>query len=161
MIDTSKLMPTIFSNVSGIQVIDYLPSGEAFNSVHFIERILPSIAVIPARDDAVRRKKVFVCCMDNSPIHQSKAIMDEMANIPVQLAPHRPYSPYLAPSDFVLFGCLKVKMIGQEFDSPEDLIAWNQATVETIPNRVLEYVFEKWIQQVQQYIDHKASYFSE
>jgi hypothetical protein len=47
-------MVTIFWNVSGIQVIDYLSSGESFNSAHFIEQILPSIADLPARHDAVR-----------------------------------------------------------------------------------------------------------
>jgi hypothetical protein len=63
-------MVTIFWNVSGIQLIDYLSSGESFNSAHFIEQILRSIADLPARHDAVRQKKVFVFHMDNSPIHK-------------------------------------------------------------------------------------------
>jgi hypothetical protein len=48
--------------------------------------------------------------------------MDEMANIPVQLAPHPLYSPDLAASDLFLFEYLKEKMIGHEFDSLKDLI---------------------------------------
>jgi hypothetical protein len=53
LINTSKLMITIFWDVSGIHVIDYVPSGESFNSALFIERILPTIAVLPARHAAV------------------------------------------------------------------------------------------------------------
>jgi hypothetical protein len=90
LIDTSEHMVTIFWSASGIQVIHFLPSGEPFNSGHFIERILPNSVGLPARHDAVRQKKAFVLHMDNSPIHKSKAVMDEMATIPVQLAPH-PY----------------------------------------------------------------------
>jgi hypothetical protein len=41
-------MVTIFWNVSGIHVIDYLPSGESFNSADFIERTLPTIAGLPS-----------------------------------------------------------------------------------------------------------------
>jgi hypothetical protein len=51
--------------------------------------------------------------------------MDVMANIPVQLAPHPPYSPDLDPSDFFLFEYPKEKMIRQEFDSQEDMITLN------------------------------------
>jgi hypothetical protein len=87
--------------------------------------------------------------------------MDEMANIPVQLVPHPFSSPDLDPSDFFLFEYPKEKMIGQEFGSPEDLIALNSATFEAIPNRVLEHVFEEWIRRVQRCLDHEGSYFSE
>jgi hypothetical protein len=58
-INTPKLMITIFWNVSGIHVIDYVPSGESFNSAHFIERILPTIAGLPAQNAAVRQGKAF------------------------------------------------------------------------------------------------------
>jgi hypothetical protein len=86
LIDTLNLMVTIFWNVSGIHVIDYVPSGESFNSAHFIEQILPGIASLPAQHDEVRRKKASAFQMDNRPIHKSKAVMDVMTNIPVQLA---------------------------------------------------------------------------
>jgi hypothetical protein len=79
-------MITIFWNVSGIHIIDYVPSGESFNSVHFIERVLPTIAGLPSRHAALRQRKAFVLHMHNSPIHKSKAVMETMASIPVQLA---------------------------------------------------------------------------
>jgi hypothetical protein len=45
---TPKVMVMIFWNVSGIRVIDYIRSGESFNSAGFIERILPTIAGLPS-----------------------------------------------------------------------------------------------------------------
>jgi transposase len=56
--------------------------------------------------------------MDNLPIHKSKVTRAKLSQMPVRLAPHPPYSPDLTPSDFFLFGYLKTKMLGLEFDSP-------------------------------------------
>ena len=38
-----------------------------------------------------------------------------------QRAPHPPYSPDLAPSDFFLFGYVKEKLGGQSFKTREEL----------------------------------------
>jgi hypothetical protein len=57
--------------------------------------------------------------------------------MPVHLAPHPPYSPDLAPSAFFLFGCLKTKMFGLEFDSPEALLGWIKAEFQRISSEVL------------------------
>jgi hypothetical protein len=95
LINTPNLMITVFWNVSGIHLIDYVPSSESFNSSHFIEQILPTIAGLPARHAAVRQRKAFVLHMDNSPIHESKAVMETMASIPVQLAHIRHHRPIL------------------------------------------------------------------
>jgi transposase len=141
-------MVAIFWNVSGIHVVDYVPSGESFNSAHFIERILPTIAGLPVRHAAVRQRKAFVLHRHNSPMHKSTAVIDTMASIPVQLALRPPYSPDLAPCDFFLFGYLKGKLIGPEFDSPDALIAWIKATFEALPKPVLEQAFEEWIRRV-------------
>jgi hypothetical protein len=48
--------------------------------------------------------------MDDSPIHRSKAVMERIEVIPLELAPHPHYSPDLAPSDFFLFGYIKQKL---------------------------------------------------
>jgi hypothetical protein len=52
-------------------------------------------------------------------------------------------------------------MNGQEFEYRKDLITWMKASLEAIPNRVLEQVFEEWISRVQGYIDHEGFYSSE
>jgi hypothetical protein len=76
-------MNAIFWTVSSIRVIDSVPSGESFNSAHFIERILLTIARLAVQHAQVRQRKALVLHMDNSPIHKSKAVLETMANIPV------------------------------------------------------------------------------
>jgi transposase len=40
----------------------------------------------------------------------------------LRLAFHPPYSPDLAPSDFLLFGCVKERLKGMVFPSSEELL---------------------------------------
>jgi hypothetical protein len=117
-----KLMIIISWGVSGIHVIDYLPSGTPFDSTYFIDHILHGFNTLPIIDVAVRQKKAFVIHMDNSLIHKSKSVIAKISSMSLQLAPHPSYSPDLAPSDFFPSGHLKSQMIRREFDSPEDLI---------------------------------------
>jgi hypothetical protein len=60
--------------------------------------------------------------MDNSPIHKPRMVIEKMASLRLVLAPHPQYSPDLAPSDFFLFECMKEKILGIDFGSPQELI---------------------------------------
>jgi hypothetical protein len=54
----------------------------------------------------------------------------------------------LTPSDFFLFGHLKEKILGIDFESPQELIYWIQLTFEAIPRHVLDKVVESWLRRV-------------
>jgi hypothetical protein len=76
--------------------------------------------------------------------------------MPVYLAPHTQDSPDLPPSDFLLFGYLKEKMIGREFESADALLDWVRQDFEGIRPDVLERAFECWITRVEKCIEHKG-----
>jgi hypothetical protein len=75
-----------------------------------------------------------------------------------QIALHPPYSPDLAPSNFVLFGYSKEIMIGLEFESPEDLLEWIQATFHGIAKPVLEKVFTTWMERLETCVQRNGGY---
>jgi hypothetical protein len=79
--------------------------------------------------------------------------------MPVKFALHPPHSPDLAPSDFFLFGHLKSRMIGGEFDSPEDWIRWIRVAFLRMSKDTIERVFDEWIDRVERCISHEGSYF--
>jgi transposase len=160
LINTPKVMITLFWNTSGLQVSNFL-EGESFNAEYFVRNILNPIHSLPIVAVAHKQRKRFILHMDNSPIHKAKATKAKLAQMPVHLAPHPPYSPDLAPSDFFLFGYLKGKMQGLEFDSPEALLAWIRAEMATIRPDALEAVFERWILRVAKCIEHQGAYFPE
>jgi hypothetical protein len=76
----------------------------------------------------------------------------------MEQAPHPPYSPDLAPSDFYLFGSLKDRLQGQHFedgDRPFDAI---MAVTESIEKVTLQWVFLEWMERLRRCIDTNGEY---
>jgi hypothetical protein len=55
--------------------------------------------------------------------------------------PHLPYSPDLAPSDFILFSKLKMKLKGRNFQS-EEIQAESQAVLNTLRENDFQECFK-------------------
>jgi histone-lysine N-methyltransferase SETMAR len=60
--------------------------------------------------------------MDNASPHGSKQTTDFLSSLRLISAPHPPYSPDLAPSDFYLFGKVKHLLMGNKFESTEAIL---------------------------------------
>jgi hypothetical protein len=60
-------------------------------------------------------------------------------------APHPPYSPDLAPSDFFLFAYVKRKLMGYRAESESELLVRIRVILAEIPRHVLNAVFSsRW-----------------
>jgi len=59
------------------------------------------------------------------------------------VVPHPPYSPDLAPSDFFLFPKLKMKLMGQRFQT-EEIQAESQAVLNTLRENDFHKCFKNW-----------------
>jgi hypothetical protein len=99
--------------------------------------------------------------MNNLPIHMAKVTRAELSKISIHLTHHPHYSPDLAPSDFFIFGYLKMKMLGFESDSPEAQIDQTKAKFQRTPSEILDGVFKGWIIRVQKCIEHEGDCFPE
>ena len=73
---------------------------------------------------AKKNKQRFILHMDNSPVHRSKIVQEFIKSHGMIMPPHLPYSPYLSPCDFYLFGLLKNQLIGKTFVSVDELFCW-------------------------------------
>jgi hypothetical protein len=58
--------------------------------------------------------------------------------------PHPPYSPDLAPCDFVLFPKMKLKLKGRGFDDIEEIKAESQRVIDTLLEKDVQEAFQKW-----------------
>jgi hypothetical protein len=56
-------------------------------------------------------------------------------------APHPPYLPDLAPSDFCLFGDVKGKLMGYRAETPSELLVRIRVILVEIPQETLNAVF--------------------
>jgi hypothetical protein len=66
-------------------------------------------------------------------------------------APHPPYSPNLAPSEFYLFGHVKRRLAGLSFDDADQLLASVEGVLEGIEKVTLQAIFLDWIQEKHRY----------
>jgi hypothetical protein len=82
---------------------------------------------------------------DNARTHTARKILNFFRKNHLGIAPHQPYSPYLAPSDFFFFGHVKHALEGAEFPSEEDLLAAIHSVLSNLTGYTLTAVFAKWV----------------
>lgn len=113
-----KVMASVFWDCHGILFVDYLEKGKTINSEYYwalLERLKAKIA--EKQPHMNRKKSLFL--QDNAPTHKSIATMAKINDLGLQLLPHPPYSPDLAPTDYYLFPNLKRWLINKKFSSRE------------------------------------------
>jgi hypothetical protein len=73
-------------------------------------------------------------------------------------APHPPYSPDLAPSDFYLFGYAKKCLAGFSFEDADQLLVAVEGVLEGIEKVTLQAVFLEWMDRLRKCIATNGEY---
>jgi hypothetical protein len=76
-------------------------------------------------------------------------------------APHPPYSPDLAPSDFYLFGYIKHQLQGHEFTEGTELVSAISEILNQIPINTLVDVSDDWMRRLQRCNDINGEYVAQ
>ena len=75
---------------------------------------------------------------DNVRPHTVKLVRDKLQRFGWETLQHPPYSPYLSPCDFHIFGDLKIEIRGRRFHSDEEMQEWvNCGSEESRPTEVI------------------------
>jgi hypothetical protein len=64
-------------------------------------------------------------------------------------APHRPDSPDLAPSDFLIFTYVKGKLMGYRAETPSELLVRIRVILAEVPRETLNAVFLERMERLQ------------
>lgn len=104
-------MFSIIWSRTGIKSIVMLKPNEKFNKEFFINKVLGDLK----KKYRTRRK---ILHMDNARPHLVDEYLDQLG---MRRLVHPPYSPDLAPSDFYLFGYLKMALEGCFFKNEREL----------------------------------------
>jgi transposase len=81
---------------------------------------------------------------DNAPTHISLKTTEFVTNNNMVIVPHPPYSPDLAPCDFVLFPKFKIKLKGRRFETVSDMRRESQAVLFSMNKNYFHDAFEAW-----------------
>jgi hypothetical protein len=76
----------------------------------------------------------------------------------VKLAPHPPYSPDLAPSDFYLIRYVKRCLAGLSLEDADQLLAAVEGVLEGIEKVTLQTVFVEWMDRLRKCIATNGEY---
>lgn len=148
------LMLTVFWDANGIILTDFAESGVKINSSYY------SNIVQQARK---ARRKSRVCDLyflhDNAPIHTSSVSMATIERCGLNLLPHPPYSPDLAPSDFFLFNHLKKHLRGQVFANKHDLRAAVESFLGEKPPEFFKNAFKNLVIRWENCVSAEGNYF--
>jgi hypothetical protein len=73
-------------------------------------------------------------------------------------APQPPYSPDISPCDFFLFGDLKTKLRGEEFEGVGALQARVEELLGQVTPDLMRRVYKHWIERLKQVISTNGDY---
>jgi histone-lysine N-methyltransferase SETMAR len=98
-------MLTLFWDSQGVLLAHFRKRGKNVNSISRREILLKSRGAI------CRKLPGQLLPYDNARPHTARATQERIQELQWELLEHTPYSPDLAPSDFYLFGPLKITLV--------------------------------------------------
>jgi len=145
-----------FSDIRGIIHYEFLPTGQTFNQVYFLE-------VLERMREKVRRKQTelfannsWILHHDNAPARMALSVREFLATKQITVLEHPASSPDLAPCDFFLFPKIKDILKGRHFD---DIRSNTTAALKAIPQNQFQYCFEGWTRRWHRCIASQGGYF--
>jgi len=89
---------------------------------------------------------------DNIPSHTSFVVREFLAQHNITTLPHPPYSPDLAPCNFLSFPKLKIHLKGHHFGTVENAQAAVTRALNNISSEDFLHCYEEWQQRWNRYI---------
>jgi hypothetical protein len=80
-----------------------------------------------------------------TPSHTTKVTVAKVNELGMNLMPHSPYSPNIAPSDFFVFGYLKHKLQRCPYDSADEIVSAIRDLMENLEKSLLHRAFDERI----------------
>jgi len=117
-----KVMMTIFWDVNGPLLIDFLPHKMTVTGEYYAELLARLRCAIKAE----RRGKLtsgVLLLHDNAPVHRSRVATAALRDCGFEQLDHPAYSPDLSPCDYFLFSNLKRDLRGRRFSSDQELVS--------------------------------------
>lgn len=157
--NSKKRMFCIFFSVDGVITRFVVPKGQTVNANLYANEILPKVFSNFMEKGGRTTVRDVMLHHDNAAAHKARIVTEYLRNERVELLPHPPYSPDLAPCDFFLFPRIKKELKGKRFDKVENLARAVQAVVEGIPKEDYENSFQSWRNRLERCIEFNGEYF--
>ena len=92
---------------------------------------------------------------DNAPVHNSIFVTDYLTKMGIKTVPQPPYSPHLAPCDFLLFA----KLRGCRYETIEEMKEAVTKVIDILTQEDFDVAFHKLLERYSKYIAAGGDYF--
>ena len=153
-----KAMLIVFFDIQGIEMAEWVPSGQMVNQQYYIE-------VLTKLHEHVRKKRPelwrnrWILHQDNAPAQNALPVKQFLATKNITVLEHPPYSPDLAPCNFYLFPKIKSVLKGTHFVSVESVKAKMAEVLNSLTEHELRNCFEQWQHRLQLCVNSEGNYF--
>ncbi|UYV83122.1 hypothetical protein LAZ67_22002308 [Cordylochernes scorpioides] len=116
-----KVLLTVFFDCRGVVHHEFLPQGRTVNKEYYLQVMRNLRGAIRQKRPDLWKNKNWLLHHDNAPAHTSLLVRDVLAKNNTLMMPQPPYSPDLAPCDFLLFPKLKRPMKGRRYATLDEI----------------------------------------
>ena len=109
---THKLLMIPFFDSTGRIYMHWVPTGQTVNKEYYVEILREFRKRFGRKRPALFKSVQWHFHQDNASVHNSNLVTDYLTKMGINLVPHPPYSPDLAPCDIWLFPKLKENLRG-------------------------------------------------
>lgn len=149
---TKKVMVAVFFGVDGIKLTVPLERNATINAEWYSENCMTRLA------DTVATRPLLLH-HDNARPHTALTTQDTIRNLGLQILPHPPYSPDLAPADFFLFPKVKRELKGEYFRNTDAVLEKFNTLVAAITPDEWRSCFHNWFQRMDKCLAMNGEYF--
>lgn len=153
---TPKALYTIFFSSEGLLVKLLAPPNSTVSGTYYSQTVLPELLSAFQKHHPNHHLHLH---HDNAPAHRCGIVLDYIHENNIEIIPHPPYSPDLAPADFWLFPLLKSQLSSHTFSSRHAL----GLAVGNILSAVSEHEWSAfiplWQKRLKLCVEHGGNYF--
>jgi hypothetical protein len=138
-------------------LIKVLDKRRKFEAGYYIVEILEPLSQWRSIEAAGNERRLLVY-VDNACPYIAKVSTQYFNDNQMKSAPHPPYFPDLAPSDFYLFGDIKRCLADISFEDADQLLAAVESVLEGIETVTLQAAFLGWMDRLRKCIAANGEY---
>ena len=158
---TSKVLYIRFFNSQGPLAQIPCQNNQMINSDSYTKNVLPDVIRSINIQRPVTGTRGIKILHDNAAPHKSAMTKAFLEDNGLQVLPHPPYSPDLAPCDFFLFPRLKRELSGRSFQSRSALGSAIYQCLAGIPENDYKMAFRSWISRLRKCVEKGGEYFEQ
>ena len=157
-----KVMLCVWWNFEGVLLYQLLPNGKAVNAQLYSEQLDQVYEVLKRRYPGLVNRKRVLLQQDNAPAHRATLTRNKIEELDgIDVLPHPPYSPDLAPSDYALFRSMAAFLRGKKSQQLQEV---EEACREFFNSKTKDWYREKIAQLAERWvavIENDGLYFAE